>query len=53
MLCTYIVHTTAGTNAIAGPWQIMAINAAQAALTAIELAGPGAKVLRITKEGDC
>ena len=46
MPCAYIVHTTLG------PWTVMAISAAQAVATALELAGPGAKVLRIARQGD-
>jgi len=46
MPCTYIVYTTVGL------WEIVAISAAQAVTTALELAGPGAKVLRIARQGE-
>jgi hypothetical protein len=42
----YLIHTTAG------PFELMAVTAAQAVTTALELAGPGARVLRISREGD-
>jgi hypothetical protein len=40
------VHTTNGT------WELMAFTAAQAITTALELAGPGARVLRVARQGD-
>lgn len=42
----YAIHTTAGL------FQLVAISAAQAVATALELAGPGARVLRICREGE-
>jgi hypothetical protein len=42
----YLIHTTAG------PFELMAVTAAQAVATALELAGPGARVLKISREGD-
>jgi hypothetical protein len=42
----YLIHTTAG------PFELMAVTAAQAVTTALELAGPGARVLKISREGD-
>lgn len=42
----YAIHTTAGL------FQLVAISAAQAVATALELAGPGARVLRVSREGD-
>jgi hypothetical protein len=42
----YHVHTTAGA------WEVWAMTAAQAVSTALELAGPGSKVLRVCREGD-
>jgi hypothetical protein len=35
-----------------GPIELYAITQAQAIRTALELAGPGAKVLRVWREGD-
>jgi hypothetical protein len=46
MPCTYLIHTTIGL------WTIMATSAAQAVTTALELAGPGARVLRIARQGE-
>lgn len=40
------IHTTAGS------FELYAITAAQAVATALELAGSGARVLRISREGD-
>ena len=34
-----------------GPFELMAVTAAQACSTALELAGPGARILRISREG--
>jgi hypothetical protein len=42
----YHVHTTAGT------WEVYAVTAAQAVTTVLELAEPGARVLRIARQGD-
>ncbi len=42
----YHVHTTAG------PFELMAVTAAQACSAALELAGPGARILRISREGE-
>jgi hypothetical protein len=42
----YHVHTTAG------PFELYAVTAAQAVTAALELAGPGARVIRISREGD-
>lgn len=42
----YAIHTTTGL------FQLVAISAAQAVATALELAGPGARVLRICREGE-
>ena len=42
----YLIHTTAGT------FELMAVTAAQAVSAALELAGPGARVLRVCREGD-
>lgn len=42
----YHIHTTAG------PFELMAVTAAQAVSTALELAGPGARVLRVSRQGD-
>lgn len=36
----------------AGTFELMAMSAAQACSAALELAGPGARILRITREGD-
>jgi hypothetical protein len=35
-----------------GPIELYALTQAQAIATALELAGPGAKVLRVCREGD-
>jgi hypothetical protein len=35
-----------------GPIELYAVTAAQAVTTALELAGPGARVLRVSREGD-
>ena len=42
----YTIHTTAG------PFELVAINAAQACTTALELAGPGACILRVSRVGE-
>lgn len=42
----YAIHTTAGL------FQLVAISAAQAVATALELAGPGARVLRVVRQGE-
>jgi hypothetical protein len=42
----YHIHTTAGA------FELMAVSAAQAVSTALELAGPGARVLRVSRQGD-
>jgi hypothetical protein len=42
----YHIHTTAGT------WEVYAVTAAQAVTTVLELAEPGARVLRIARQGD-
>ena len=42
----YTVHTTAGL------FQLVAISAAQAVATALELAGPGASVLMVCRDGE-
>lgn len=42
----YTIHTTAGA------FELYAVTAAQAATTALELAGPGARILRISRQGD-
>jgi hypothetical protein len=42
----YHVHTTAGAI------ELWAVTAAQAVATALELAGPGARILRICRAGD-
>jgi hypothetical protein len=39
-------------NTTHGPIELYAITQAQAIATALELAGPGAKVLRVCREGD-
>jgi hypothetical protein len=35
-----------------GPIELYAVTQAQAIATALELAGPGARVLRVSREGD-
>jgi len=40
------VHTTAGT------WEVYAVTQAQAIATALELAGPDARVLKVWREGE-
>jgi len=40
------VVTTAGT------FELLAVSAAQACSTALELAGPGSRILRVSREGD-
>jgi hypothetical protein len=42
----YHVHTTAGT------WEVYAVTIQQAITTVLELAEPGATVLRIARQGD-
>lgn len=42
----YLIHTTTG------PIELYAVTAAQAVSAALELAGPGARVLRISRQGD-
>jgi hypothetical protein len=42
----YHVHTTRG------PVEIYAVSAAQAVTAALELAGPGARVIRVARQGD-
>jgi hypothetical protein len=42
----YCIYTTIGI------WEVMALSSAQAIYTALELAGPGAKMLRIAVQGD-
>jgi hypothetical protein len=37
---------------ITGPIELYAVTQAQAIATALELAGPGARVLRIARQGD-
>ena len=45
-LYCYLIHTTKG------PIELYAVTAAQAVSSALELAGPGARVLRISRQGD-
>jgi hypothetical protein len=42
----YHVHTTTGV------WEVYAVTAAQAVTTGLELAGSGARLLRISQQGD-
>jgi hypothetical protein len=42
----YHVHLTTG------PIELYAMTAAQAITTALELAGPGARVIRVCRQGD-
>ena len=42
----YHIHLTTG------PIELYAVTQAQAIATALELAGPGAKVLRVWRQGD-
>jgi hypothetical protein len=42
----YHIQTTAGA------WEVLAVTIQQAITTALELAGPGAKVVRVTRQGD-